>query len=125
MAALGLSAPDSLFGTPKRAMESIAAIAGAVKTFGATATLSEIILTVPSLTVAIGDYAVLGTAVSATFYLGACIGSVAVALGRSMSGGRQIIDFFEVGRKITNDNALIHKSHAEYHRAGGRLRYSA
>jgi hypothetical protein len=120
MAALGLPAPRSLFATSKQAKETISAIAGAIRAFGAKATLGEIIGSIPSLSAA-GDLFTLGSAIYASFYIGACIGSLAIATGRTVSGGRQIADFFEVGRLATNDAHLVHYSFHEYIRAGGRL----
>jgi hypothetical protein len=121
MTALHLPAPRSLFATAKQAKETISAIAGAIRAFGTKATLGEIIGTIPSLGAA-GDLLTLGSAISASFYVGACIGSVAVATGRTVSGGKQIADFFEVGRQAVSDVPLLRQSYQEYHRAGGRLR---
>ena len=121
MQALHLPAPRSLFGTAKQAKETTAAIAGAIRSFGTKATLAEIVGTIPSLSAA-GDLLTLGSAISASFYVGACIGSLAVATGRTMSGGKQIVDYFEAGRQTTKDSNLLHSSYHEYHRAGGRLK---
>jgi hypothetical protein len=120
MAALGLPAPHSLFSTAKQTKETIGAIAGAIRAFGAKATLGEIVGTIPSLSAA-GDLFTLGSAISASFYIGACIVSLAVASSRSLLGGRQIADFLEVGHLTTNDKHLVHRSFHEYVRAGGRL----
>ena len=119
MAALHLPAPYSLFATGKQAKETIGAIAHAIGAFGARATLGEIIRTIPSLSAA-GDLLTLGSAISASFYVGGCIGSVAVATGRLMSGGKQISDFFEVGRRTINDPQLLRQSYREYARARNR-----
>jgi hypothetical protein len=122
MAAMNMPAPDSLFATGTKAKDTIAAIAGALKAFGGTATLGEIILTVPSLAAA-GDYFVLYGAINASFYLGACIGSVAIAMQRSMFDGKQIVDFFLVGNEMVDDPELVHVGYREYKRVGGRLAY--
>jgi hypothetical protein len=121
MASLNLPAPRSLFATGKQAKETIGAIAGAVRAFGTRATVGEIVGTIPSLSAA-GDLLTLGSAVSASFYVGACIGSLAVATGRTVSGGKQIADFFEVGRCATNNASLLPHFYHEYRHAGGRLR---
>lgn len=118
MAALQLPAPQSLFSTAKQVRETITDIAGAIRTFGLKATLGEIILTIPSLSAA-GDLLTLGYAISAVYYVGACIGSAAVALGRSASGGGQILDFFEVGRELLPDQHLLLSAFHEYCRRGG------
>ena len=79
---VGLPVPVSLFGTLSAAIASTGAIAGAIAKIGMTATMSEILLTIPfaagGVTVAAGIAeitAALG-AVAAAFYLGACIGAL-------------------------------------------------
>ena len=121
MALLGMPAPTSLFATGKQAKETIAALAGAIKAFGGKATLGEIIGTIPSLS-AVGDLFTLGSAISASFYVGACIGSFAIATQRTLSGGKQLVDFFEAGRQTVSDPLLVQRLHYQYIRAGGRMR---
>lgn len=121
MASLHMPAPNSLFATGKQAKETITAIAGAIKAFGTKATLGEIIGTIPSISAA-GDLFTLGSAVSASFYVGACIGSFVVATQRSLSGGKQLVDFFYVGHETVNDPVVVHNMYHEYHVNGGRLR---
>jgi hypothetical protein len=121
MAALHVPAPSSLFATGKQAKQTISDIVGAIRAFGTKATLREIILIIPSLSVA-GDLLMLGSAVQASFYAGGCIGSLAVATDRRMSGGRQIADFFGIGRGRTSDPYLLRRFHREYVRAQNRMR---
>lgn len=120
MDSLGMPAPTSLFATGKQTKETITAIMGAMKAFGAKATLGEILGTIPSLSAA-GDLFTLGSAIYASFYVGACIGSFAIATQRSLTGGKQLIDFFEAGRKTVNDPILLHRAYYECHRPGDRL----
>ena len=85
MEAMGLPCPQSLFGTITTASATIGSLASAVKTFGTTATLAEVLLTFPTagaataVAAAVGEITVLIGAVCASFYLGACIGSLIVA----------------------------------------------
>ena len=77
MQALGLPVPSSLFGTVEKALATIGTIAGAVAKLGTSATLSEVILTIPGTAVAAGLVEVVAAigGLRASFYLGACIGS--------------------------------------------------
>lgn len=100
---LGLPAPASLFGTLTAAVSSIGAMSKYVKTFGTSATVRQMIVALPGGAAAAGGGCVgLATALSevalafggltAAFYVGACIGSLAVATGKSLSGGLSISD---------------------------------
>lgn len=100
---LGLPAPASLFGSLTAAVSSIGAMSKYVKTFGTTATISEMVGTLAGGSTAAGGGCVgLATALSevalafgglaAAFYVGACIGSLAVATGKYLSGGLSISD---------------------------------
>lgn len=117
MQALHLPAPHSLFGSASQAKEVIAGIASAIRSFGTNASMSEIFLTVPKLSMA-GDAALLYSGVKASYYLGACIGSLAVALGRSTSGGNTITDFFEAADPIVQDRHTVEHAYSEYRHAG-------
>lgn len=85
MQAMGLPAPQSLFGTLSTAMASTAAIAGAIAKVGSEATLAELLYTFPAaggtavLAGAIGEICAVGGALLASFYVGACIGSIVAA----------------------------------------------
>jgi hypothetical protein len=74
-----------LFGTLATALSTTAAIAGAISKLGTSATLGEVLLTIPlggSVVAAAAGVSELVTAVgalAAAFYLGACIGSLIAA----------------------------------------------
>lgn len=80
MEALGLPAPVSLFGAQQSATATLAAILSALKSLGAEATIGELI----GATTRLEALAVV-SALSASFYAGAVIGSLMVAAGASMS----------------------------------------
>jgi hypothetical protein len=76
-----------------------------VKTYGTSATVAEFFATMPGGVAAAGGGAVGVAAVTsevvlwaggitAAFYVGACIGSLAVATGKTLSGGLSIADLF-------------------------------
>ena len=79
MSALGLPAPSSLFGSVQAAASNIATMLGALKTLGPGATVAELI----GATRALAALSVVG-ALSASFYVGACIGSLIVASNTAM-----------------------------------------
>ena len=79
MSALGLPAPSSLFGSAQAAASNIATMLGALKTLGPGATVAELI----GATRALAALSVVG-ALSASFYVGACIGSLIVASNTAM-----------------------------------------
>lgn len=84
---LGLPAPDTLFKTVGAAVGSVSAILAVIDKLGKTATIGEIIGATTGLEL-LGAIAGL----TAAFYVGACIGSIAVATGRSVSNGSKISD---------------------------------
>ncbi|WP_208620708.1 hypothetical protein [Paraburkholderia aspalathi] len=79
MSALGLPAPSSLFGSIQAAASNVATMLGALKTLGPSATVAELI----GATTALEVLSVVG-ALSASFYVGACIGSLIVAANAAM-----------------------------------------
>ena len=89
MESLGLPAPDTLFGTLATATATISAIVASVEKFGTAVTIGELIgagiLSEKLLAIA---------TLSAAYYAGACLGSLAVATGRYFSGGLSIGDLF-------------------------------
>lgn len=94
MSDLGLVAPESLFGTQQAAVSTIAAIVAFIDKFGPRVTVLEMAGagTKLELLTALG-------AVGAAYYAGAAIGSLAVATGRTISGGTSLGDvLFEVSR---------------------------
>lgn len=87
MKAMGLPAPKSLFGTVGTAVGTAATILKSIDILGKTATMGEIVGATTALEV-LGVVA----ALSAAYYAGAVIGSIAVATGRYLSCGSTIAD---------------------------------
>ena len=87
MEALGLPAPESLFGTSQSAVNTASTLLGLIDRFGKNKSVGELL----SAATKGGKFAVLST-INASFYVGAVIGSIAVAAGRSLSGGTSIAD---------------------------------
>lgn len=79
MAALGLPAPSSLFGTAQTATANLAAMLNAIKSVGTSATMAEII----GATTGLELLSVIG-GITAAFYVGAVIGSLVVAADAAM-----------------------------------------
>jgi hypothetical protein len=103
MKALNLPAPESLFGTLTAATASIGSMVKFVQNYGTRTTVAEMIITLPGAVAGAGGGVVgfataasegllVVGALSAAYYVGACIGSLAVATGRSFSGGLSIAD---------------------------------
>jgi len=109
MNALGLPVPAGLFDTQNAAIANASAILAALKTVGAKATLAEI----AGATVALEKLAVLG-ALSASFYLGAVVGSIAVATGKYLSCGSSIADFFAIAEKDGLFTPELHRHLNQY-----------
>lgn len=95
MEALGLTAPpESLFGTQALATSTISAILGYIDKFGTKVTVMEMVRAGTRLE----QLTVIG-ALGAAYYAGAAIGSLAVATGRTLSGGTSLGDvLFEASR---------------------------
>lgn len=89
MNALGLGVPTSLFDTSEKAIATATLILTAIKELGKGATMAEI----AGATIGLEKLIVLG-AISAAGYVGAVIGSIAVATGRSLGCGYSISDMF-------------------------------
>jgi hypothetical protein len=87
MEALGLPAPDSLFGTLQSSLTTVTVLLASIDKFGKTTTIADLI----GAGTRLEKLGMIGT-LSAAFYAGACIGSLAVATGRSMSGGATVAD---------------------------------
>ena len=85
MDAMGLPAPASLFGTFAVAISTTSAIAGAITKLGSSATIAEVLLTIPAASGAaafaagVSEVCVAAGALVASFYLGACIGCLIAA----------------------------------------------
>jgi len=89
MNALGLPVPSGLFDTAQKAIGNAVLILGTLDRLGKTATMAEI----AGATIALEQLAVLGS-LAAAGYVGAVIGSIAVATGRSLGCGYRISDMF-------------------------------
>jgi hypothetical protein len=87
MEALGLPAPQSLFGSVSAAVGNAAALLNQIDRFGKDVTIGEIIGTGTSLE-SLGCIA----GCAAVFYVGAVIGSLAVASGKSLAGSTSLAD---------------------------------
>lgn len=94
MDSLGLPAPEGLFGTAQAAIANCAIFVAHIDKFGTKITVRELIKAGTRLE-KLGVVA----ALSASFYVGAVIGSIAVAAGRSLGNGASLADaLFEANR---------------------------
>lgn len=84
---LGLAAPESLFGTMQAAISTATVILSQIDKYGPRVTM-EILARCGTR---LEQLAFLGSCCAA-FYVGAVIGSIAVATGRSLAGGTTIVD---------------------------------
>lgn len=98
MKQLGLPVPSTLFDTYQTAVATAATMTGTLASLGSGATVAEMI----GVTVALEKLAVAAT-LSASFYTGAIIGSIAVASGRSLGCGSRISDLFVFMRQNNLD----------------------
>lgn len=87
MQSLGLPAPESLFGNLQMALANAAAFVAHIDKFGQRITVSELI----GAGLRAEKLGMVATA-SAAFYVGAVVGSIAVATGRTLSGGASLAD---------------------------------
>lgn len=87
---IGLPASTSLYGNATSIAAASAALAKAVETYGAECTIGELVAK-GVLSEQFGSVAVLAS----SFYLGAVVGSIAVALGRTLADGASISDVVE------------------------------
>jgi hypothetical protein len=125
MKTLGLPAPQSLFGTLTTALATIGAMSKYVEKYGNGRTVAEMADKLRStaagagavgVSVALQEVVLVGVGMSAAFYVGACIGSLAVATGRSLSGGLTIADYLHAahvhGVGTEDDSWLVSTIHA-------------
>jgi hypothetical protein len=87
MESLGLPAPVSLFGSLQMAMANAAAFVTHIDKFGKGITVGEML----GAGLRAEKLGMVATS-SAAFYVGAVIGSIAVATGRTLSGGVSLAD---------------------------------
>lgn len=103
MEALGLPAPETLYGNLQLALANVTAMAKYVDQFGARVTVAEM----AKAGLRLEQLATVG-AVSASFYIGAVIGSIAVATGRTLSGGTSISDVLSVATRSNVNKPWLH-----------------
>lgn len=89
MDALKLPAPESLFSSLQTAVANTVVILGFIDKFGKSVTIAEMLGAGTKLE----GLAAIG-ACSAAFYVGAIIGSIAVATGRTLADGTSISDVY-------------------------------
>jgi hypothetical protein len=89
MDSMGLPVPETLFGTLSTATSTINSIVAVVTKFGTRVTVGELVGAG-----ALSEGLIVVGGVTAAFYVGACIGSLAVATGRSLSGGYELWQLF-------------------------------
>jgi hypothetical protein len=87
MESMGLPAPQSLFGSVTSAVATATTLLSQVEKFGKKVTINELVRAGTRLE----QLAIVGTC-SAAFYLGAVIGSIAVATGRVLGNGATLSD---------------------------------
>lgn len=102
MESLGLPAPQGLFGSLSAAVGNAAAILSQIDKFGKRVTIREIIGAGTRLE---GIGCIAGCA--AAFYLGAVIGSLAVAGGRSLAGGTSLVEVLFMAKKYKLDRQWL------------------
>lgn len=100
MNSMGLPVPRTIFGAIGTTLGTIGTMAGAIAQVGTSATLAEIFLTVPiaaggtAVATAVAEIIAACGAIAASFYIGACIGSVLVA-------GYETLDVFDICKIVS------------------------
>lgn len=94
MDGLGLPAPETLFGTLQAAVANTAVFVGHLDKFGRTITVAELVGAGTKL-----EQLGVAATLSASFYVGAVVGSIAVATGRTLSGGTSLSDVMLQARR--------------------------
>lgn len=87
MDSLGLDCPESLFATKGTAINTAITILSAIQQHGSKVTVAELIGAGTGL-----EKLIYLGALRASFYVGAVVGSIAVATGRSLAGGTSLAD---------------------------------
>lgn len=103
MESMGLPAPQTLFGSLTSAVATATTILSQIDKYGKSVTITEIIGAGSRLE----QLTVLG-ACSAAFYVGAVIGSIAVATGRTLSNGATISDVLFSARRHGLDRSWLY-----------------
>lgn len=89
MSDLGLPVPQTLFDSYTAAIANTGLILEAIRTLGSNATIGEVVKATTGL-----EKLKVAAAIGASYYVGAVIGSIAVASGRSLGCGYKISDMF-------------------------------
>jgi hypothetical protein len=87
MDSLGLATPESLFSNSQSAIATASTLLALIDKFGKKVTVAEMI----GAGTKMEKLTVLG-AVNASYYVGAVVGSIAVATGRTLAGGMSLSD---------------------------------
>jgi len=93
MQALGLPVPSTLFDTYTSAIANVGLILEAIRELGRSASMLEVIKATNGL-----ERLKVTAAIGASYYVGAVIGSIAVATGRSLGCGSSLFDVFVLMR---------------------------
>lgn len=102
MDGLNLPAPVSLFGSLQLAVANASIFLSHIDKFGKTLTVGELVGAGTQL-----ERLAVAANLSAAFYVGAVIGSIAVASGRSLAGGTSLADvLFEASKYKLNPTWL-------------------
>lgn len=102
MDGLDLPAPEGLFGSAQAAVANASVIMSQIDKFGRGVTMRELVVAGTRLE----GLGVLG-ACSAAYYVGAVIGSIAVASGRSLAGGISLADVLFTAKKYELDRTWL------------------
>ncbi|MBZ9667551.1 hypothetical protein H3221_022675 [Pseudomonas sp. LMG 31766] len=86
---LGLPVPQTLFDNLNAAVANAGLVLDALETLGTGATMAEVIKATTGL-----EKLKVAASLGASFYVGAVIGSIAVASGRSVGCGNRVSDMF-------------------------------
>lgn len=105
MDGLGLPAPNSLFGTVQAAVANVTIMLGHIDKFGRAVTLRELAGAGTRL-----ECLSVIAACSAAFYVGAVVGSIAIATGRTLAGGTSIADVIFMARQNGLDREWLLRS---------------
>jgi hypothetical protein len=109
MESLGLNAPETLFGTQTAAITTASAILGTIDKLGKTVTVAEVVGAGTR-----AEILMVAGSLYACYYIGAIIGSIAVATGRAAAGGTSISDVLFVARTNNLDRPWLYQSLTRY-----------
>lgn len=94
MESLGLPAPETLFSTLQAAVANAAILLSHIDKYGKAITIGELIGAGTKL-----EKLGVAASLAASFYVGAVIGSIAVASGRTLAGGTSLADVLLVANQ--------------------------